>query len=40
MIVGRRHTERTGRLLGSDDGGPFVREGRSPCVIAFHGFTA
>src|SRR5262245_3988125 len=39
MIVARRHTERTGRLVGSDDGGPVVREGRSPCVLAFHGFT-
>ena len=39
MIVGRRHTERHGKLVGTDDGGAFMRDGRSPCVVAFHGFT-
>jgi len=39
MIVGRRHTERTGKLLGTEDGGPQLREGRAPCLVAFHGFT-
>ena len=39
MIVGRAHTDRTGKIVGSDDGKAFVRDGRSPCVVAFHGFT-
>jgi carboxylesterase len=38
-LVGRRHTERFGRLRGSDDGGPFARDGKGPCFVAFHGFT-
>ncbi|MDB4942784.1 MAG: esterase [Labilithrix sp.] len=39
MIVGRAHTARHGRLVGTDDGAAFVRGGRGPCVVAFHGFT-
>lgn len=39
MIVGRRHTERTGCLVGTDEGGPVLSAGRDPCVLAFHGFT-
>lgn len=39
MIVGKGHTERHGKLLGTDDGSAFLREGRAPCVVAFHGFT-
>ncbi|HSO37355.1 MAG TPA: alpha/beta fold hydrolase [Labilithrix sp.] len=39
MIVGRSHTARHGKLLGSDDGSAFVRGGRAPCVVVFHGFT-
>lgn len=39
MIVGRRHTERFGRLVGEDDGRAFVRDGSAPCVVALHGFT-
>lgn len=39
MIVGRRHTERRGRLVGRDEHGPVVREGSGPCFVAFHGFT-
>lgn len=39
MIVGRAHTERYGKILGSDDGSAVVRDGRAPCVVAFHGFT-
>lgn len=39
MIVGRRHTERFGRLVGTDSGAPFVHAGRAPCVLAIHGFT-
>lgn len=39
MIVGRRHTEKTGRLLGTMDGGPIERAGAAPHFIAFHGFT-
>jgi carboxylesterase len=39
MIVGRRHTDRFGRLVGTDPGGPILRTGRAPCVVAFHGFT-
>lgn len=38
MIVGRAHTERSGKLVGSGDGKAFVRDGRGPCVVAFHGF--
>jgi carboxylesterase len=39
MIVGRAHTDRTGKIVGNGDGQPFVRKGRAPCVVAFHGFT-
>ncbi len=39
MIVGRAHTDRTGKIVGDGDGTAFVREGRAPCVVAFHGFT-
>lgn len=39
MIVGRGHTERRGRLVGTDDGGAVEREGRQPRLLAFHGFT-
>jgi carboxylesterase len=39
MIVGRSHTERRGRLVGTDDGAAIAREGRSPRFLAFHGFT-
>lgn len=38
MIVGRAHTEKFGKLVGSGDGSAFVRDGRAPCVVAFHGF--
>jgi carboxylesterase len=39
MIVGRAHTDRSGRLLGTDPGGPVLTDGRAPCIVAFHGFT-
>lgn len=39
MIVGQAHTEKHGRLRGEHDGGPMIRAGRAPCVVAFHGFT-
>jgi len=39
MIVGRAHTTRHGKILGSDGGSPVLREGKAPCVVAFHGFT-
>jgi carboxylesterase len=39
MIVGRSHTERTGCLVGTDEGGPILSAGDDPCVVAFHGFT-
>lgn len=39
MIVGRRHTEQHGKLVGTDDGSAFSCHGRAPCVVAFHGFT-
>ncbi len=39
MIVGRQHTERTGRVVGTDEGGPLRLEGRAPCVVCVHGFT-
>ena len=39
MIVGRKHTEQYGKIVGTDDGSAFVRDGRAPCVVAFHGFT-
>lgn len=39
MIVGRAHTERHGKVVGGEDGGPVVRDGGAPCVVAFHGFT-
>lgn len=39
MIVGRRHTERHGKLHGSGDGGVVHRGGSAPCVVGFHGFT-
>ena len=39
MIVGRSHTERHGKLRGPAGGEAFVRLGRAPCVLFFHGFT-
>lgn len=39
MIVGRRHTDRYGCIVGTDAGAPFLHAGRAPCVVAFHGFT-
>jgi carboxylesterase len=39
MIVGRSHTERKGRLVGTDDGAVIDRPGKSPRFLAFHGFT-
>lgn len=39
MIVGRKHTDRHGKINGSADGAVVVKPGRSPCVVAFHGFT-
>ncbi|HEY8079556.1 MAG TPA: alpha/beta fold hydrolase [Labilithrix sp.] len=39
MIVGRTKSGAFGRLRGTDDGSAIVREGRSPCFVAFHGFT-
>lgn len=39
MIVGRRHTETRGRLVGTDDGTAIDRPGKSPRFLAFHGFT-
>lgn len=39
MIVGRAHTDLHGKILGTDDGSAVVRDGRAPCVVAFHGFT-
>jgi carboxylesterase len=39
VIVGRRHTDRFGRIIGTDPGEPFSSAGRAPCVLAFHGFT-
>ncbi len=39
MIVGRAHTERHGHVRGEEDGAPVLRDGSSPCVVAFHGFT-
>jgi carboxylesterase len=39
LIVGRAHTERTGKIVGTGDGEAFIRPGRAPCVVAFHGFT-
>ncbi len=39
MIVGRRHTDRFGCLVGTDSGAPFLHAGHAPCVVAFHGFT-
>ena len=39
MIVGKSHTAKHGKLLGSEDGRAFLRDGRAPCVVAFHGFT-
>lgn len=39
MIVGRRHTERYGCLVGTDVAAPFLTAGRAPCFVAFHGFT-
>jgi carboxylesterase len=39
LIVGRAHTERYGKSVGTDDGAAFVKAGRAPCVVAFHGFT-
>jgi carboxylesterase len=39
MIVGRAHTERRGRLVGTDDGASIDRPGKAPRFLAFHGFT-
>lgn len=39
MIVGRRHTERHGKLRGTGEGGVIHRGGLAPCVVGFHGFT-
>ena len=39
MIVGRSHTERRGRLVGTDDGAAIDRPGKEPRFLAFHGFT-
>jgi carboxylesterase len=39
VIVGRGHTERHGKLVGGEDGSAIARDGRAPCVVAFHGFT-
>jgi carboxylesterase len=39
MIVGRAHTDLHAKSVGSDDGAAFVKGGRAPCVVAFHGFT-
>ncbi len=39
MIVGRRHTDRYGCLVGTDSGAPFLHAGHAPCVLAIHGFT-
>ena len=39
MIVGRMHTERRGRMVGTDDGTAIDRPGRAPRLLAFHGFT-
>lgn len=39
MLVGRRHTERYGCLVGTDAGAPYLHAGHAPCVLAFHGFT-
>ncbi|MEO6573484.1 MAG: alpha/beta fold hydrolase, partial [Polyangiaceae bacterium] len=39
MIRGRRHTLENGRVLGGDDLEAVAIEGRSPCLLAFHGFT-
>ncbi len=39
MIVGSSHTRQNGKIVGTGDGSPFVRDGRAPCVVAFHGFT-
>jgi carboxylesterase len=38
LIVGRAHTDKFGKLVGSGDGKAFVRDGHAPCVVAFHGF--
>jgi carboxylesterase len=39
MIVGRSHTTRHGKLVGTERGSPVVADGAAPCVVAFHGFT-
>jgi carboxylesterase len=39
VIVGRRHTVRTGRLVGNADGAAMVVPGEAPCVLVIHGFT-
>ena len=39
MIVGRTRSGSFGRLRGTDDGRRIERDGRSPCFLAFHGFT-
>jgi hypothetical protein len=36
MIVGRRHTDRFPRMVGTDCGEPFLRAGRAPCIVAAH----
>jgi carboxylesterase len=39
MIVGRSHTDKHGKLRGTEDGSAFHTEGKAPCIVAFHGFT-
>jgi carboxylesterase len=39
MIVGRRHTARTGRLLGASAGEPLRLPGEAPGIVLVHGFT-
>jgi carboxylesterase len=39
LIRGREHTLRHGRVLGGTDLEAVAIEGRSPCLLAFHGFT-
>ena len=39
MIVGRRHTETRGRLVGEGGGTAIDRPGKAPRFLAFHGFT-
>lgn len=39
MIVGRKHSEQRGRLVGRGPAGPITHAGRAPCVVALHGFS-